>query len=105
MRERGSRARSGSPRHNDESSGTALTDVDHALETAIQELLSQRGDGKSICPSEAARAVDPAGWNKLMPQARAAARRLVARGTIVITQQGSVVDPSRARGAIRLRRS
>jgi hypothetical protein len=105
MKQRGSRARFGSPQHVDECPGTPLTGVDRALEAAIQALLAQRGAGKSICPSEAARAVDPAAWNKLMPQARAAARRLVADGVIVITQQGSVVDPSRARGAIRLRRA
>jgi hypothetical protein len=38
-----------------------------------------------------------------MEPARAAARRLVSHGRIVITQKGSVVDPSTARGPIRLR--
>jgi hypothetical protein len=81
-----------------------LTNTDRALESAIIELLSRRAPGKTICPSEAARMVDPAGWEELMDTSRAAARRLVAQGAIVITQQGSVVDPSRAKGAIRLRR-
>jgi hypothetical protein len=79
-------------------------DTDRALESAIMELLSHRGAGKTICPSEAARLVDPAGWEHLMDQARAAAHRLVAQGEIVITQRGNVVDPLRAKGAIRLRR-
>jgi hypothetical protein len=82
-----------------------LTPTDRALEAAIQQLLAQRGAGKTICPSEAARAVDPAQWEQLMEPARAAARRLVAQGAIVITQQGSVVDPSHAKGPIRLRRA
>jgi hypothetical protein len=81
-----------------------LTNTDRALESAIMELLSRRAAGKTICPSEAARMVDPTGWEELMERSRAAARRLVAQGAIVITQQGSVVEPSSAKGAIRLRR-
>jgi hypothetical protein len=71
----------------------SLTDTDRALEVAIIELLSRREAGKTICPSEAARMVDPVEWEALMDKSRAAARRLVAQGAIVITQQGSVVDP------------
>jgi hypothetical protein len=44
------------------------------------------------------------GWRELMEPARAAARRLVAAGEVVITQGGAVVDPSTARGPIRIRR-
>ena len=70
-------------------------------------LLRERGAGKTICPSEAARAVagseERAIWEPLMEPARAAARRLVAAGTIVVTQGGHVVDASTAKGAIRLR--
>jgi hypothetical protein len=84
---------------------TTLTATDRALEAAITDLLAQRGAGKTICPSEAARHVDAIGWEKLMEPARAAARRLVASGSIVITQHGSIVDPSRAKGPIRLRRA
>jgi hypothetical protein len=81
-----------------------LTNIDQALEAAIVELLSRRAVGKTICPSEAARLVDPIGWEELMGRSRAAARRLVAEGAIVITQQGRIVDPSAVKGAIRLRR-
>jgi hypothetical protein len=77
-----------------------------ALEAAILELLAQRGAGKTICPSEAARRVGGdvrKEWEPLMEPARAAARRLVAAGRIVITQGGHVVDPSHAKGPIRLK--
>jgi hypothetical protein len=40
-----------------------------------------------------------------MEPARMAARRLVARGEVQIVQGGRVVDPSTARGAIRIRRT
>jgi len=76
------------------------------LEMEILRLLGERGAGKSICPSEAARGVagdDREKWEPLMESARGAARRLVAEGKIVITQGGVVVDGSTAKGAIRLR--
>jgi len=38
-----------------------------------------------------------------MEPVRMAARRLVARGEAEITQKGSVVDPSTAKGPIRVR--
>ena len=83
------------------------TDVDRALEASILDLLSQRAGGATICPSEAARAVggaDDDAWRPLMEPARRAARRLVAADEIQITQKGRVVDPSTAKGPIRLRR-
>lgn len=78
--------------------------VDRDLEAAIGRLLDARARGATICPSEAARAVDAAGWEALMEPARRAARRLVAAGELEIVQGGRVVDPSTARGPIRLRR-
>lgn len=80
-----------------------LTHTDQALEFAILQLLSQRASGKTICPSDAARKLAPTGWRALMEPTRAAARRLVAQGVIVITQRGKVVDPAHAKGAIRLK--
>ncbi|NHC14455.1 DUF3253 domain-containing protein [Motilibacter sp. E257] len=61
--------------------------------------------GATICPSEAARAVGGKAWRELMEPARAAARRLVAAGEVVITQGGEVVDPAAAKGPIRIRRT
>ncbi len=80
---------------------------DKRLEEAILHLLRERGAGKTICPSEAARSVagseERTAWEPLMEPARAAARRLVAAGALVITQGGNVVDASTAKGPIRLR--
>lgn len=83
---------------------TRLDDVDDALEQVILDLLAARGRGRTICPSEAARAVRPEDWREWMERTRMAARRLVARGEVEITQKSQVVDPSTARGPIRLRR-
>lgn len=78
--------------------------LDRELEAAIVELLEARAATSTICPSEAARLVAPDDWRGLLPRARSAARRLVADERVVITQRGRVVDPSTAKGAIRLGR-
>lgn len=81
-----------------------VTAADRELERAILELLGARAADATICPSEAARAVGGDDWPDMMEPARRAARRLVAGGVVVITQGGAVVDPSTARGPIRIRR-
>ncbi|GAB3607706.1 hypothetical protein GCM10027413_31150 [Conyzicola nivalis] len=78
--------------------------TDRELEASILGLLATRAVTATACPSEAARAVGGESWRDLMEPARRAARRLVASGEIDITQGGSVVDPSTARGPIRLRK-
>lgn len=82
-----------------------LREVDTRLEATIESLLDARARTATICPSEAARQVDPDGWRELMEPARMAARRLVEKGTVQIVQGGRVVDPSTAKGPIRLRRT
>lgn len=78
---------------------------DRALEESILALLAQRKAGATICPSDAARVVGDAGsWRDLMEPARRAARRLVAAGEVEVTQAGHVVDPSTAKGPIRIRK-
>ncbi|GAC1414455.1 MAG: hypothetical protein NVSMB62_00370 [Acidobacteriaceae bacterium] len=87
--------------------GHKPSERDAELEGAILSLLGERGRDKTICPSEAAKLVGGKevrrDWESLMEPARAAARRLVAQGRIDITQGGRVVDPSSAKGPIRLR--
>lgn len=73
------------------------------LEDLIVGLLARRSGGATICPSEAARAAFPEAWRGRMEDVRRAARRLVASGHIEIVQGGRVVDPSTAKGPIRLR--
>lgn len=80
-----------------------LRPVDRQLESAILELLGQAQGGTSICPNEAARQIQPDAWSELREPSRAAARRLVARGQAQIVQRGRIVDPSSARGPIRVR--
>lgn len=73
------------------------------LQRAILELLDDRRDGATICPSEAARAVGGERWRDLMDDARAAAAALDGEGRIEVLQRGRRVDALEARGPIRLR--
>jgi hypothetical protein len=73
------------------------------IAAAIQALLQQRGEGKSVCPSDVARALDPVDWRDLMEPVRAVARELVTKGKLRITQKGKDLDPAKVGGAIRLR--
>jgi hypothetical protein len=75
------------------------------LETAILSLLALRADDATICPSEAARLVGGDDWQELMEPTRCAARRLQDRGEVVIMQKGKPVDPSTAKGPIRIRKA
>ena len=76
------------------------------IEAQIVELLELRGDGshppKTICPSEAARALAE-DWRPLMPEVREVAYGMADRGRLEVTQSGRVVDGRSARGPIRLR--
>ena len=70
----------------------------------ILDLLRSREHGKTICPSEAARQIaGPDDFRPLMGPVRDAARGLVAKGRLEVTQRGRVVDLDSARGPIRLR--
>lgn len=70
----------------------------------IIELLEQRGIGKSICPSEVARALDKTGWESHMSMVREVADKLRAERKIEITQKHVLLHSAiEAKGPIRLR--
>ena len=76
-----------------------------AAQRAIEELLAARDPVKTICPSEAARVLGGEdGFRELMPIVRDAARGMVSRGELEVTQKGRLVDLDGVRGPIRLRR-
>ncbi|MFK7986336.1 MAG: DUF3253 domain-containing protein [Sandaracinaceae bacterium] len=83
---------------------TRVTAEERNIEAAIVALLSQRGEDKSICPSEAARVVAPDDWRTCMHGVRTVAARLVATRIVRATQGPREVHPVDAKGPIRLRR-
>lgn len=69
----------------------------------ILDLLAARDSGKTICPSEVARALDADNFRPLMPVVREAAGELVQEGRIEVTQRGAPVDITAVKGPVRLR--
>ena len=69
---------------------------------AILSLLKERGPGKTICPSEAARRVSPDSWRDHMQAIHLATRDLCRAGKVLVTQKGERVDPATAKGPVRL---
>jgi hypothetical protein len=72
------------------------------IETAILTLVEQRGVGKSICASEAAREAFGEGWNAHMRHVRATAVYLARQGRIAILRKGKPADPENFKGVYRL---
>lgn len=73
------------------------------IEQAILNLLNRRKPGATICPSEAARVVDPEAWRGLMEATRSVAQQLTNEGRIEVCQKGEVIDLESVKGPIRLR--
>lgn len=79
-----------------------------AIAMEILRQTATRGAGRSICPSEVARALAPAGaeaspWQPLMDPVRRAALRLQRESRIEILRKGKPVPAEAVRGVIRLR--
>ncbi len=83
------------------SAGGVMKLLRKLTEAEIARQVNARGAGKTICPSEVARALD-AEWRALMPVVRAAADAMAVRGEIVVTQKGREVAACRARGPVRI---
>ena len=79
---------------------------DAAIAETLLRLVEERGPGRSVCPSEVARALGgphPEGWSPLMQPVRREAVRLMKQGRIAILRKGRVVpDPDDFRGVSRL---
>ena len=84
-------------------SSTSDPSARERLRRAILDLLEQRGPEKTICPSDAARAIGDDDWRDLMEPARQVAGALAEEGVVEVTQRGEVVDVATARGPVRIR--
>ena len=75
------------------------------LEATMLALVTERGVGRNLDPTDVARAVGgdrPEGWGPLMQPVRQAAVRLMKAGRIVILRKGRPVDPDDFTGIYRL---
>ncbi|MGO4573679.1 DUF3253 domain-containing protein [Microvirga sp. 2TAF3] len=75
------------------------------LETTMLALVAERGAGKTLDPTEVARALGgdhPDGWGPLMQPVRQMAVRLMKEGRVLILRKGRPVDPDDFKGIYRL---
>ena len=75
------------------------------IEAKMLELVTERGSGRTVGPTEIARALGgdkPEGWGPLMPAVRLAAIRLMKDGRLMILRKGRPVDPDDFKGVYRL---
>ena len=77
-----------------------MTPADIAAEILRQT--EARGVGRSICPSEVARALAPDDWRPLMTPVRQAAAALADAGQVLILRKGRPVRATEMHGVIRL---
>ena len=73
------------------------------LEEVLLDILGKLAPGKSASPEEIARAADPEGWRRRLPQIRAIAVGLARDGRVIILRHNKPADPDTFRGVYRLR--
>ena len=82
-----------------------MTTDQGSIDSIIMRLLAERGAGKTICPSEVARAIagsDETKWRLQMSPVRRAATALANAGKVEIRRKGRVVDPEDFKGIYRI---
>jgi hypothetical protein len=75
------------------------------VERMILRMVAERGPDRTICPSDAARALagdKPDEWGPLMQPLRRVAVRLAKEGRLVIYRKGKQADPDDFKGIYRL---
>jgi hypothetical protein len=81
-----------------------MTDPD-VIEQTILRLAGERGPEKTICPSDAARAIVGSNvddWGPLMQPLKRIAMRMAREGRVVLYRKGKSVSPDDLRGIYRI---
>lgn len=74
-------------------------------EATILALTGGRAPDRTICPSDAARAIGGSTWRSLLPMVRDVVRQLARRGAVEVSQGGEPLDPAKEwKGPVRVRR-
>lgn len=82
--------------------------TDDAMTVLLRERLAALGPGKSLDPTEIARAIagpDEKRWRLMMPAIRAAGIGLAHSGEATILRKGKAVDPATFKGVYRIGRA
>lgn len=83
----------------------ARNDDTAQIEETMLALVAARGEGKTICPSEVARAIageHPDAWGRMMQPVRKVAVRLAKEGKVAIMRKGKPADPDDFKGVYRI---
>jgi hypothetical protein len=73
------------------------------IEETLLRLLAQAGAGRTINPTDVARALEPGpNWHLLMPAVGRTAVALALAGRLAIYRKGKLVDPNDFKGVYRL---
>ncbi len=80
--------------------------TDDELISTMLSLLAERGDGKSICPSEVPRQLlgETGPWRSHLKRTRTIAQSLAKDGRVVILRHGKPIGDGPVKGVIRLAR-
>lgn len=73
-----------------------------AIAAEILRATGARGRGKTVCPSEVARALAPEAWRPLLGSVRRVAAELALEGKVAITRKGKEIPPAEMHGVVRL---
>lgn len=80
--------------------------MSETIEDLVLRLARERGAGKTICPTEAAKAAaeqrGEENWQARLPGVKAAAVRLARRGGVAIYRKGKPIDPESFKGIYRI---
>jgi len=91
-----------------ESASEAKTSSRKSIEDVVLNLCAEKGPGKSIDPTEVARAFaasrgeDDLGWRNWLSHVKPAAVGLARQGRLVIYRKGKPADPDDFRGVWRM---
>lgn len=85
---------------------TDSDDLRNKARTTILDLALERGQTKTLCPSEATRALAAAmgedDWQRYSPLIREVASDMIRQGDIVMRKKGEITPPEQMKGAFRL---
>lgn len=76
---------------------------DNDVAEVIIRMATERGPGKTICPSEVARAMFAQNWRNHMNEIRDTAIKLQQQGKVSITQKGVEISVEDIKGPIRIK--
>lgn len=77
--------------------------AESSIKNTILDMAAARGEDKTICPSEVARAMFGSDWRKEMQAVRDAAFDLARENQVIVMQKGKKVERENLKGPVRIK--